>query len=86
MSLLAGGVPGEAGDGAGEGHGCQRGAAQPPPAGEPAAGAQVGASPGEPVPLHVPQLPSQLQTTALTGNIGSVSAESRTQLRVDFIF
>lgn len=79
MSLLAGGVPGEAGDRAGEGHGCQRGAAQPPPAGEPAAGAQVGASPGEPLPLPGLQLPSQIQTTAHTGNTDSIPAENRTQ-------
>lgn len=34
-------LSGEAGDGAGKGHGCQRRAAQPPQAGEPAARAQV---------------------------------------------
>lgn len=79
MSLLAGGVPGEEGDRAGEGHGRQRGAAQPPPAGEPAAGAQVRASPGQPFPLHELQLPSQTQTTALSRDIHSIPVENRMQ-------
>lgn len=41
LSRCPGCLSGEAGDGAGKGHGCQRRAAQPPQAGEPAARAQV---------------------------------------------